>query len=112
MLRIIVRVSGLLVGLVFCAAGVAAQEPVLAITHVNLIDATGSPVLADMTVIGAGKQILQIGKSDATPLPKGTRVVEGRGKYLIPGPWDMHVHGVFGEGVPSDEKITPALCVA
>ena len=25
-------------------------------------------------------------------MPKGARVVEGKGKYLIPGLWDMHVH--------------------
>src|SRR5258708_17259274 len=107
MLGKIVRVSGLLVGLVFCAAGVAAQEPVLAITHVKLIDATGSPVLADMTVIVAGKRILQIGKSDATPLPKGTRVGERRWNYLIPRLWDMHVPAVFSEWIPPGVKTTP-----
>ena len=108
----ILRISVLVVGLVFSAALVTAQEPILAFTHVNLIDATGSPVLPDMTVIVAGKRISQIGKSDVTPLPKGARVVEGRGKYLIPGLWDMHVHEVFGEWIPADEKITPVLFVA
>ena len=108
----ILRISVLVVGLVFSAALVTAQEPILAFTHVNLIDATGSPVLPDMTVIVEGKRISQIGKSDVTPLPKGARVVEGRGKYLIPGLWDMHVHEVFGEWIPADEKITPVLFVA
>ena len=108
----ILHISVLLVGLVFSAALVTAQESILAFTHVNVIDATGSPVLADMTVIVEGKRILQIGKSDVTPLPKGARVVEGRGKYLIPGLWDMHVHEVFGEWIPADEKITPVLFVA
>jgi len=102
----------LVVGLICCATGLRAQEPALAITHVNLIDATGSPLLTDMTVIVEGKQISQIGKSVATPLPKGVRVVDGRGKYLIPGLWDMHVHEVFGEWIPADEKITPVLFVA
>ena len=105
-------VFALIVGLICCAACAAAQEPALAITHVNLIDATGVPVQADMTVIVQGRQISQIGKSDATPLPKGARVVDGRGKYLIPGLWDMHVHEVFGEWIPADEKITPVLFVA
>ncbi|HTA57138.1 MAG TPA: hypothetical protein VK805_03230, partial [Candidatus Baltobacteraceae bacterium] len=68
----------LVVGLICCATGLRAQEPALAITHVNLIDATGSPLLTDMTVIVEGKQISQIGKSVATPLPKGVRVVDGR----------------------------------
>ena len=26
-------------------------------------------------------------------MPPGTRVIDGRGKFLIPGLWDMHVHG-------------------
>ncbi|HEV2103450.1 MAG TPA: amidohydrolase family protein [Candidatus Acidoferrum sp.] len=108
----ILCISVLLVGLVSSVTRVIAQEPVLALTHVNLIDATGSPVLPDMTVIVEGRQISQIGKSDVTPLPKGARVVEGRGKYLIPGLWDMHVHEVFGEWIPADEKITPVLFVA
>lgn len=108
----ILRISVLVVGLVFSAALVTAQEPILAFTHVNLIDGTGSPVLPDMTVIVEGRRISQMGKSDVTPLPKGARVVEGRGKYLIPGLWDMHVHEVFGEWIPADEKITPVLFVA
>jgi len=28
----------------------------------------------------------------ATRLPKQAKVVDGRGQYLIPGLWDMHVH--------------------
>jgi imidazolonepropionase-like amidohydrolase len=112
MLKRNVCVFGLVAGLICCAACAAAQEPALAITHVNLIDATGSPLLTDMTVIAEGKQISQIGKSVATPLPKGAKVVDGLGKYLIPGLWDMHVHEVFGAWIPADEKITPVLFVA
>jgi imidazolonepropionase-like amidohydrolase len=91
---------------------VIGQESILAIIHVNLIDATGAPVQADMTVIVQGKQILQLGKSASTTVPKAARVVDGRGKYLIPGLWDMHVHEIFGAWLPEDEKITPVLFVA
>jgi imidazolonepropionase-like amidohydrolase len=112
MLKDIVHISVLLVVLVAGAASVAAQEPVLAITRVNLIDATGSPVQTAMTVIVEGKRISRIGKSGATPVPKTARVVDGHGKYLIPGLWDMHVHEIFGAWIPADEKITPVLFVA
>ena len=108
----IVRISLLLAVLISDVSILRAQEPVLAITHVNLIDGTGSPAQADMTVIVEGKHILQIGKSDATPVPKATKIVDGRGKYLIPGLWDMHVHEIFGAWLPEDEKITPLLFVA
>jgi imidazolonepropionase-like amidohydrolase len=108
----IVRILLLLVFMDSGALSDTAQEPVLAITHVSLIDATGSPVQTDMTVIVEGKRISQVGKSDATPVPKTARVVDGRGKYLIPGLWDMHVHEIFGAWIPADEKITPVLFVA
>jgi imidazolonepropionase-like amidohydrolase len=88
------------------------QESILAITHVNLIDATGAPVQTDMTVIVQGKEILQLGKSGSTIVPKAAKVADGRDKYLIPGLWDMHVHEIFGAWLPEDEKITPLLFVA
>jgi imidazolonepropionase-like amidohydrolase len=93
-------------------ASLAGQEPVLAITHVNVIDATGAPLQPGMTVIVQDRKIVRIGKSGKVLVPKAARVVEGRGKYLIPGLWDMHVHEIFGEWLPEDEKITPLLFVA
>jgi imidazolonepropionase-like amidohydrolase len=112
MLKKFVLCSLFLVFLIAAVPIVAAQEPVLAIIHVSLIDATGSPVQADMTVIVEGKHILRIGKSDATPVPRTAKVVDGRGKYLIPGLWDMHVHEIFGAWLPEEEKIVPSLFVA
>jgi imidazolonepropionase-like amidohydrolase len=42
----------------------------------------------------------------------GTRVVDGTGKFLIPGLWDMHVHTFFGTWVPGGEEVTLPLFVA
>ena len=64
----------------------------LALTHVTVIDATGAPLMPDMTVIVTGERITAIGKSGTIRLPRGARVVNAAGKYLIPGLWDMHVH--------------------
>jgi imidazolonepropionase-like amidohydrolase len=111
-LKKIVCSSLLLAVQVSCASTVSAQEAALAITHVNLIDATGAPMRSDMTVIVEGKRIAQVGESGATPVPKTAKVVDGHGKYLIPGLWDMHVHEMFGAWIPADEKITPVLFVA
>jgi imidazolonepropionase-like amidohydrolase len=112
MLKKTVRLLFSFVFLVAIASVVTAQESNLAFTHVNVIDATGAPVQADMTVIVQGKQILQIGKSGETAVPKTARVVDGHEKYLIPGLWDMHVHQIFGEWLPENEKIIPLLFVA
>jgi imidazolonepropionase-like amidohydrolase len=111
-LRIIIRLLLFFVFLPAAATTTVGQESIVAITHVNVIDATGVPVQTDMTVIVRGKEIAQIGKGGATPLPKTAVVVDGREKFLIPGLWDMHVHEIFGAWLPEDEKITPVLFVA
>jgi imidazolonepropionase-like amidohydrolase len=90
----------------------AAPERALAFTHVNVIDATGSPVQPDMTVIVIGRQIVDIEKSANAKIPAGAQIVVASGKYLIPGLWDMHVHEIFGDWVPENENVTPLLFVA
>jgi imidazolonepropionase-like amidohydrolase len=64
----------------------------LAITGVTVIDATGAPARPDMTVVVTGDRITAIGKPGEIGVPEGARVMDGKGKYLIPGLWDMHVH--------------------
>ncbi len=94
----------------FAAAGASASA--LAITHVNVIDATGTPPQADMTVIIKDGRIVELGKSGAVQAPAGAQAVDGSGKFLIPGLWDMHVHTVFGDWLPRDEKVVLPLFVA
>jgi imidazolonepropionase-like amidohydrolase len=89
-----------------------AQEHALAFTHVNVIDATGTPVQPDATVIVQGDRIVAVGKSSELKTPGDAQVIEARGKYLIPGLWDMHVHEIFGDWLPENEKIIPLLFVA
>jgi imidazolonepropionase-like amidohydrolase len=60
----------------------------------------------------SGGRIAGIGKSADVPLPKGSQVVDGSGKFLIPGLWDMHVHMVFGDWFPQSQAITLPLFVA
>ena len=64
----------------------------LAITHVTVIDATGGPSQPDMTVVITDDRITKLGKTGKIGVPKGAKVVNGTGKFLIPGLWDMHVH--------------------
>lgn len=64
----------------------------LAITRVTVIDAAGGPAKADMTVIVLGDRIEAMGSAKELMPTPDVRVVDGRGKFLIPGLWDMHVH--------------------
>ena len=63
----------------------------IAFTHVNVIDVTDAKVLTERTVTIAGNRIASLGPATASS-PKCDRTVDARGKYLIPGLWDMHVH--------------------
>src|ERR1700761_1675486 len=102
--------------LLLACSGVLAQADTggstLAFTHVTVIDATGAPAQADMTVLVKDGRIVGIGKSAELNAPKNATVVNARGKYLIPGLWDMHVHEVFGDWLPRDEKVVLPLFVA
>lgn len=64
----------------------------IAIAHVTVIDVAKGRRLPDRTVIVVGNHITRIGPSTSTPAPSGAQVVDGRGAFLIPGLWDMHVH--------------------
>jgi imidazolonepropionase-like amidohydrolase len=90
----------------------AATDTGIAFTHVNVIDVSGGPTQADMTVIVASQRIVAVGKSIDVRIPRGAKVVPANGKYLIPGLWDMHVHTAFGDWIPPQENVTLLLFVA
>lgn len=70
----------------------AAQTPSIVFTDVTVVDVTGAPSKSGMTVIVTGKQISAVGQTGRIRLPKNAQVVNAKGKFLIPGLWDMHVH--------------------
>ena len=49
-------------------------------------------VLRGYTVVARGEQIVEVGPTANVPVPREARIVDGRGKYLIPGLVDFHVH--------------------
>jgi len=95
------------------AFGVAAEPgtapSVIAIQHVTVIDPAGSQVRPDVTVIIEGNRIRAIKTSDRMPAPGGAKIIDGHGKFLIPGLWDMHVHiaGISADPAWSQEVLLP-----
>ena len=76
------------------------QPKSLALTHVTIIDATGAPANADMTVVITGDRITELGKTPNVRVPKDAQVVDATGKFLIPGLWDMHIHWYLKDYLP------------
>ena len=70
----------------------AAPERTLVLTHIAVIDATGSPVKPDMSVIIRNHKIVMIGGTAKLSVPDDAEIVDGTDKFLIPGLWDTHVH--------------------
>lgn len=77
-----------------CMNTPAADVAIRDVTLVNVADGTLHPA---QTVLVNGNRIVAIGPTDAVKISDDTEVVEGTGGYLIPGLWDMHVHGTRRE---------------
>ena len=78
--------------------GLAASGKAIAITHVNVVDVVHGTVRRDETVVVRGTRIEAVGPAARTAVPRGAMEVDGRGRFLIPGLWDMHVHTVMPGG--------------
>ena len=80
------------------ALSLAACFQLVALTHVTAIDVDRGTARPDLTVLIDGSRITAIGPAATTPTPSTASIINARGKYLIPGLWDMHVHTVVPTG--------------
>ncbi len=69
----------------------AAKAPVL-FDNVQLFDADKGAFLANRAVLARDGKIAAIGAAGSLKAPAGARVIDGRGKTLVPGIWDSHLH--------------------
>ena len=80
----------LLASLAWPQASAAQQQVVL--THITVVDVRTGRVNPDYTVVVRDQRITDMGATGKVATPTGSQVVDGTGKFLIPGLWDMHVH--------------------
>ena len=78
-------------GAVAAAPLAAQQRPPLLIHDVTLIDGTGRPAVAGASVLVEGDRITRIARG-RIEAPAGATRLDGRGKFLIPGLIDVHIH--------------------
>ena len=71
------------------------DKSVTAFTNVNVIPMDKERVLQNQTVLVKNGVIAEIGSK--VKIPKNAQIIDGKGKYLIPGLVDMHVH-LFSDG--------------
>src|SRR5450631_1201016 len=84
----------------------------LVFLHVTVINPGNSSVEPDRAVTINGSRISAVSDSNNFHSPGHARVIDGSGKFLIPGLWDMHVHAAFGDWFPGGRDIILPLFVA
>ncbi len=92
----------------------AAADSRFAIQAVTIIDPTAGSLaevrIPNRTVIVDGDRIARIGPTSSTPVPDGVRTIDGRGMFLLPGFWDMHVH--FNRDTATQLRVMAPLMIA
>src|SRR2546426_1298199 len=60
--------------------------------HASVFDAPSARLVRDQTVIVRSARIESVTPDSAARVAAGARVIDARGKTLLPGLWDMHTH--------------------
>lgn len=70
----------------------------LVFTHVTVVNVAAHDakhaLKPDQIVVITGNRVTAMGAAGKVRVPEGAQVVDGAGKYLMPGLWDMHVHAM------------------
>lgn len=74
-----------------------------AFTNVNVLSMASESVLVDQTVVVADGVIVAAGPSGDVELPRGAAVIDGSGRYLMPGLAEMHAHVPPGDNPPRED---------
>ncbi|HKY91188.1 MAG TPA: amidohydrolase family protein [Nevskiaceae bacterium] len=92
--------------LAFVLAFAAPARAALVVVGATLIDGNGAAPIPDSAVVIEGDRVVAAGPAATVRVPPGATFVDARGKFLVPGFWDLHVH-VLRDGRP--EAYFPVL---
>jgi hypothetical protein len=90
----------MLLGLLLCilllmsayAQEIVPSRRAIVFTHATVIDVKNGHPRPNMTIVIVGNRIATLVKTGTVRPPTNAQVIDARGKYLIPGFWDMHLH--------------------
>ncbi len=70
----------------------------ICITRVTVVDTRTGALARDQSVVVDGERIATVAPSAEVDPGRCAQVVDGAGRYLIPGLWDAHVHSAASVG--------------
>ncbi len=74
---------------------VRVTAPVVALTHVQVVDGTGAPPAADRTIVIEDGRIAAVGPADEVEIPSGAEILDLPGHTVIPGFVGLHDHTFY-----------------
>jgi enamidase len=88
---------------------VRVDTPIVALTHVRVIDGTGAPPRADQTVVIRDGRIESIDPASSGRIPAGAQVLDLTGKSVIPGLVMVHEHLYYPTGPGTYANLTESF---
>ena len=67
-----------------------AQRGIIAIRNATVIDMNNGRLISNQTIIIEGNKITSV--NSKAVIPKAAIILDAKGKYVLPGLWDMHAH--------------------
>jgi len=91
----------------------AAEQADLIIRHATVVDVEHATTQADQAVVVRGNDIVAVGDDRSIAKAwKAPQRIDGNGRFLIPGLWDMHVHFGGGPELIEENKALLPLYIA
>lgn len=75
-----------------CAAATTPESKTLVIQSVTMIDGRSGSRTENVTIIIEGERITSIGTASPAKLPLDAQIIDGQGKWVVPGFIDVHGH--------------------
>jgi len=91
-----------------------AAQPRIAtiITGASVIDVKTGAIRTNQTIAIGGGKILAVTDTPGEMLMQGARTIDARGKFVIPGLWDMHMHFGGGDSLIAENRNLMPLYIA
>jgi hypothetical protein len=70
----------------------APSQRVVVLRGTTIIDVNSALTRPGVTVVIAGNRIAEVRPDGTDSVPPGAQIIDGTGKFLMPGLWDMHAH--------------------